>query len=101
MQRRISVEQIVTHACKRYGLGLGVLAEPGKKRNCSEARAMIAALVWYEEHLCLTDLGGRLKRDVCSLSRADNRLHKRPETNARLASEPQRVREELAQIQIN
>ena len=60
MKRRISVEEIINYVCKRYGLESVALAEPGKKRNSSKARAMIAFAVWYEDHLSPTDPGRRL-----------------------------------------
>ncbi len=56
MKRTVSTEEVVTYVCKRYGIEPSALAEPGKKRNCSEARAMIALLVWHEDHLCQCDL---------------------------------------------
>jgi len=95
VNRPVSVEEIVAHVCKRYGLDPEDLAEPGKNRNFAEARAVIALLVWYEDHLSLTDLCTRLGRDLSSLSRAVNRLRKRAETNPRLAAELERAREDL------
>lgn len=100
MKRRVSVEEVATHVSKRYGLEPAALADPGKKRNGSEPRARTALLVWYQDHLSLTDLCTRLDRDLSSLSQAVNHRRKRAATNPRLAAELERVREELAQIQI-
>jgi putative transposase len=98
MKRTVSIEEIITHVCKRYGIEAAALTESGKKRGCSEARAMIALLVWHEDHLSLTELGTRLGRDLSSLSQAVNRLRKRAETNPRLAAELEKLKEELEQI---
>ncbi len=100
MKRTVSLEEIITHVCKRYGIEAAALTEPGKKRNNSEARAIIALLVWHEDHLSLTDLSTRLGRDLSSLSQAVNRLRKLAETNPRLAGELERLKEQLGQIPI-
>ncbi|MFH1114300.1 MAG: transposase [Pseudomonadota bacterium] len=95
VNRPVSMEEIITHVCTLYGLGPEALAEPGKKRYCAEARAVIALLVWYEHHLSLTDLCTRLGRDLSSLSRAVNRLRTRAEANPRLAAQLEKVRGDL------
>jgi putative transposase len=99
MKRPVSMDEIITHVCKRYGLKPADLSAPGKTRNNSEARAMIGLLVWYEDHLSLTELG-TLGRDLSSLSQAVNRLRKRAEADPRLAVELERLKEGLAQIPI-
>ncbi len=47
MNRPVSMEEIITYVRKRYGRDLAALAEPGKKRHCSEALAMITFPVWH------------------------------------------------------
>jgi hypothetical protein len=101
MKRRVSMEEIIAHVCKEYKLEREALVEPGKNRNCSEARAMIALLVWHEDGLSLTDLGRRLGRDLSSLSQAVNRLSTRIEKNPALARALDRVRQNLAEIHIS
>jgi chromosomal replication initiation ATPase DnaA len=93
-------EEIITQVCKRYGLEAEVLAQPGKMRNCAEARAVIALLVWYEDHLVLIDLSKRLGRDLSSLMQAVNCQRKGSETSPRPAAELERVREDLKQMPI-
>ncbi|MDQ7783791.1 MAG: hypothetical protein RDU20_12990 [Desulfomonilaceae bacterium] len=66
--------EIITQVCKRYGPDPEVLAQSGKKRNCAEARAVIALLVWYEDHLALIDLSERLGRELSCLGHAVNHL---------------------------
>ena len=83
---------------KRYRLAPGVVGEAGKKRTYSEARAMVPLLVWYEDHLSLTDLGIRLGCDLYSLCQAVNRLRKRADRNPRLAGELQRLNPIVALI---
>ncbi len=82
------------HVGKGYRLEPAALAEPVKKRDSSKARAMIALLVWCEDHLSLTELGTRLGRNLCSLSHAENRLRKRAEKNPRMTVELERMKEE-------
>jgi len=101
MKRQASMEEIIAHVCKRYKIEQEVLVAPGKNRTCSEARAMIALLVWHDDRLSLTDLGKRLGRDLSSVSQAVNRLRKRMETNPSLALVLARVRQDLAEIQIS
>ena len=93
-------EEIITQVCKRYRPDPEVLAQSGKKRNCAEARAVIALLVWYEDHLALIDLSKRLGRDLSNLSQAVNRLRKGAETSPRPATELMRIRGDPAQMQI-
>ena len=100
MKRTVSIEEIITHVCQCYGIEAAALTEPGKKRNCSEARSMIALLVWSDDHLSLTDLSTRLGRDLSSLSQAVNRLRMRAETNSLLAGQVERLKEQLGQIPI-
>ena len=100
MKRTVSIEEIITHVCQCYGIEAAALTEPGKKRNCSEARSMIALLVWNDDHLSLTDLSTRLGRDLSSLSQAVNRLRTRAQTNPILAGQVERLNEQLAQIPI-
>jgi chromosomal replication initiation ATPase DnaA len=100
MNRPVSMAEIITHVCKRYGLDPEVLAQPGKKRDWAEARAVIALLVWYEDHLSLTDPCTRFSRDLTSLSQAVNRLRTRAETNLRPAAELDRMKENPAQMRI-
>jgi putative transposase len=101
MKRQVSMEEIIAHVCKGYKLEREALVEPGKNRKCSEARAMIALLVWHEDGLSLTDLGRRLGRDLSSLSQAVSRLRKRIEKNPSLARALDTVRQNLAEIHIS
>lgn len=50
-----------------------------------EARAMIALLAWYDDHLSLRDVATQPGRDLSSPSQAVNRLRRRLETNRRPA----------------
>ncbi|MFH1113314.1 MAG: hypothetical protein V1792_05285 [Pseudomonadota bacterium] len=100
MRQRVSIEVMLTHVRKRYGLEPEVLADCGSKRNCSEALAITSLPVWYEDDLSLTNLSMRLGSDLCSLSEAVNRQGNRVETNPRLAARLERVREDPARIHI-
>ncbi len=57
MNLPVSMEGIMTSVCKRCGLDPAALPEPGTKRNCSEARAVITFPVWHADHRSPTELG--------------------------------------------
>lgn len=96
----VPMEEMITCVCRQYGLKPAAFAGPGKKRNCSEAWAMIPLLVWHEDHLSLRDLRTRLGCKPCIFSQAVNRLRTRAETNPRVAAKGERTREDQTQIQI-
>lgn len=73
-QPEIGAERVVREVLERFCLTEAELAAPGKRRDCSEARAYLAWLYQYTGCDTLTNLSLRLGRDVSSLSSAVRRL---------------------------
>ncbi len=73
-KKPVSMDQIIEHVCKLYGLTEKEIVFGGKKRYPSEARGMIAYVVRECAGLSLTELSRRLKRDLSSLSLAANKI---------------------------
>ena len=64
MPSSLSIEQILQVVCKQYEIHQGELCGGSRQRRTSEPRAVAALLVRKAEHLSLTDLSRRLKRDL-------------------------------------
>ncbi len=75
--KKLLLEDVVEAVCVFYNITIDILAEPGKVRPASEARAIAALLVQEYDNLRLTALGNYLKRDLASLGRAAKSLRKR------------------------
>ncbi len=92
----VSMDEIINYVFKRYGLDPAALAEPGTKRNCSEARVMITFPVWHEDRRSPTEHGTGLGGDLSSLNPVVSYLCQRVETNPCLVTELERATEDLA-----
>jgi chromosomal replication initiation ATPase DnaA len=99
-QRRNSLEQIVEAVCAVYEIPFSVLAEPGRRRNVSEARAVAALFVLASGSLILADLAAVLRRGLSGLSQASGRLRKRLPEDGRLAGQVEKVRMRLDEMPI-
>lgn len=94
-QRCNSLEQIVEAVCAVYEIPFSVIAEPGRRRNLSEARAVAALFVLGSGNLILADLAVALRRELSGLSQASGRLRKRLPEDGRLAGQVEKVRMRL------
>jgi len=74
---KLLLEEVIEAVCDFYDINANLLADPGKARTASEARATAALLVQESDNLKLTELGFYLKRDLATLSQSANRLRKR------------------------
>ena len=81
--------------CFFYNINIDSLAEPGKERPASEARAIASLLVQEYDNLRLTELGSFLKRDLATLSQAANRLRKRAARDKILWAKIESIRKTL------
>ncbi len=95
---RLSMNDIVGRVCAFYQLSEEELARLGKQRHPAEARALIAWLVREQQHLSLTELGRRTRRDLASLSQAASRLERRAAQDEALADRMQSVKKELYRL---
>ena len=81
--------------CDFYDINANLLADPGKARPASEARAVAALLVQESDNLKLTKLGFYLKRDLATLSQSANRLRKPATKDKTLWEKIENIRNEL------
>ena len=75
--KKLLLEDVVEAVCAFYNIPIDIIAEPGRKRPASEARAAAALLVQEYDNLKLIALGKYLNRDLSTVSQAANRLRKR------------------------
>ena len=93
--KKLLMKDVVEAVCVFYNITIDILAEPGKERPASEARAIAALLVQEYDNLRLTALGNYLKRDLATLSQAANRLRKRAAKDKKLWSKIESIRKML------
>ncbi len=88
-----SLEQIIKAVCIVYEIRPSCLAEPGRRRDISEARAMAALLVLEADNMTLTELAAVLRRDLSGLSQACGRLRKRLHSDSSLTSRLEKIKD--------
>jgi REP element-mobilizing transposase RayT len=93
--KKLLLEDVVEAVCFFYNITIDILAEPGKERPASEARAIASLLVQEYDNLRLTELGSFLKRDLATLSQAANRLRKRAARDKILWAKIESIRKTL------
>ncbi len=76
-RRTPSINEIVTHVCRRYRLSEKQLLAAGRARLPAEARALIAWLALKARAASLTTLAQTFGRDISTLSHALSRLDHR------------------------
>lgn len=91
---RLSVGEIISVVCRRYGIDETVLQTSSQSRKISEARA---AAGWLARELgcgTLTEVARVVNRDVGSMSSAVRRLMDRMDSNPQLAAHLQTLKGE-------
>ena len=85
-----ALESLVGVVCESYGIEPGLLSGPSRRRELSEARAVIGHLARLCAAASLSDVAGAFRRDLSSLSRGVRRVELReaeePDFAARLRS---------------
>ncbi|GEM_PF-139242 len=99
MKRPLSMEEIMEHVAGLYSIDPAVLPEPDQRTKRSEARAIIAQMVWERDHLSQGELSRRMNRHPAHISRMAQRLRKRVQTDSTLAGKVDSVRRQLEQMQ--
>lgn len=94
-RRKLLLEEVIEAVCDFYDINANLLADPGKARPASEARAVAALLVQESDNLKLTKLGFYLKRDLATLSQSANRLRKPATKDKTLWEKIENIRNEL------
>ena len=87
LPEKITIDEVVSAVCDRYGIAPEMLALPGKQRTLAHARGMAAWVVQDIPSCTLTDLARCTGRDLSSLSAAAQRLHVRSAGESSLLEE--------------
>ncbi|MBU0728625.1 MAG: transposase, partial [Proteobacteria bacterium] len=85
ISRKITLDQVLQTVCEEYEIDSNVLSSSARQKRISEPRSVAALIVRETDHLSLTDLSRKLKRDLSGLSQAATRLEKRLEKDLILA----------------
>lgn len=72
-----TLEQVIQAVCAHYEISKDNLSSGSRQRRTSEPRSVVALLVRDSNHLSLTDLSRRFKRDLSGVSQSASRLEKR------------------------
>jgi REP-associated tyrosine transposase len=81
----VTLDEVISEVCRRFGISELELAATGKARPASEARAVAAFLTREMAHLSLTELAKRMGREVSAVSQAARRLEKADKENGLVA----------------
>ncbi len=100
-KRRVTVERILSHVCKRFSIREDELSGSGKDRRLSRIRGILAWLVLDSGSLTLAELSKRVHRDSSTLSSAARSFEKEAQTNTGLRQLMSEMTEELFEIQIS
>jgi len=84
-QQHISLDDLINRVCMKYGIEEKDLKTPGKYRNLSTARGMVAWLILETGAAKLIELSAYTGRDVSTLSSAAKALHVRAKSDQGLA----------------
>lgn len=96
MSDMVTVDNVISAVCCRYGLKPDMLALPGKNRALSHARGMAAWIVQDLTSCSLTELGRRTGRDISTLSAIAARLQARTAFETGLLREKAEIMEQNA-----
>lgn len=95
---RVSLDEVISEVCRRFGITEAKLAAAGKARPASEARAVAAFLTRELAHLSLTELAKKMGREVSAISQAARRLEKLAQEDGQVA---EMARQLLANLQMS
>lgn len=92
---KTTIAHVLKKVCKHYKIKPDDLSIRGKQRSLSEPRSIAAYIVRETDHLSLTELGRKLKRDLSGLSQAASRLDKRMRNDRVLFDRVKTIKESL------
>ncbi|MEI6206590.1 MAG: transposase [Desulfuromonadales bacterium] len=98
---RFQLEEIMQHVCLNYGIEQKDLKVPGKYRNFSEARGVVAWLILETGESKLTELSNYTGRDVSTLSSAARAVQLRARREPKLYEQMIKLKESLSLIPIS
>jgi chromosomal replication initiation ATPase DnaA len=97
-RKKIPVDRFLEEVCTHYSLeSLQELV--GHNRKASEARGVAAKLAMEAGICTLTELAGKMERDVSTLSPAAERIRAREKRERQIAERVAALSEQLAQLQ--
>ncbi len=99
LKRPVTIEEIISHVCRRFSLREELLSRSGKDRSLSKVRAIAAWLVLESGRLTLAELSNRVCRDTSTLSTAAKLLEQEAQTDTNLNQLMNKLREDLFKIQ--
>lgn len=85
LKRQLCLKEIIGIVCQEYAIEEKSLATPGRYRNLSEARGMVAWLILETGSGTVTELGKLTGRDVTTLSSVAKHLQYRAKSDSALA----------------
>lgn len=91
-KREINLLELVSKLCKRFDLTETALCSPGKHREESHVRSILAFFVRENENLSIEELAVFLNRDPSGLSKLANRLERKRSQSPSLAVEIDELR---------
>lgn len=74
VKRNVPLEQVIQVICEYFGIRQDDLASGSRERRIAEPRSVAALIVRDTDHLSLTELSLKLKRDLSGLSQSASRL---------------------------
>ena len=92
---KMTIEHVLKKVCRYYKIKPDDLSGRGKQRSLSEPRTIAAYIVRETDHLRLTELGRKIKRDLSGLSQAASRLDKRMRDDNALSCRVKEIQESL------
>jgi REP element-mobilizing transposase RayT len=101
LKRVVTVDEIVSHVCRRFSTEEEALFLSGKDRRLSKVRAIAAWLVRESGYLTLGELSSRVRRDCSTLSTAATLIEQEAQRDSNLRLLMNRMREDLFEIQIS
>lgn len=95
---RVTLDEVISKVCERFGISEEELAATGKARPASEARAVAAFLTRELAHLSLTELAKKMGREVSAVSQAARRFEKMAHVNVQVT---EMINQLLANLQMS
>ncbi len=97
-RRTVPVDKFLEVVCTHYGLS-SLQELTGLDRKASAARGMAARLATEAGVCTLTELAGKMKRDVSTLSSAAKRIRAREKKEREIAEQVTALSQQIAQLQ--
>lgn len=98
LKSHLSIQELIEAVCDLYDIDIESVRMPGKERQSSKVRAILAILVKESSYLTLEELAKVVERDASSLSKHAARLNKKCFTCEKLQREISFAMDIISQI---